>query len=62
MITISIPLALLILGAVAFVGTLVGFLTAVLCWSAARGGDEYDANARMFAGAEALDSMDEEGA
>ena len=54
MITISIPLALLILGAVAFVGTLVGLFAAVLCWSAAQGAAEYEANARMFAGAEAI--------
>ena len=46
----------------AFVGTLVGLFAAVLCWSAAEGAAEYEANARMFAGAEALDSMDEEGA
>jgi len=58
MITISIGLALLVVGAAAFVGTLVGFLTAVLCWSAAGGGDEYEANARMFAGAEAIAGED----
>lgn len=57
MITIPIWLALLILGLASLAGTVFGFTTAALCWSAAESDAAYEANSRMFAGADAIDAL-----
>ena len=62
MITISIGLALLVVGAALFVGMLIGILVVALCRSAAKANADYEAARRMFAGADALAVLDEEGA
>lgn len=58
MITVPVWLALVALAIVSFVAAAFGFFVAGLCRAAARDAAEYDANARMFAGADAIDGGD----